>query len=193
LRSNGSVLVQNTGGSPQTLSVGAVNTNGSAITSGAITASGVVTGNGISSSSQVYATTVGSLYLRGADGNVHIDQGGATLYAATGNFTGNVTVQNSGSNVVPFTVNGVYEHIEHGSVTLSGITNNTGQSQAQTFTRAFNSAPIIIVGINTPTAGDVQQWHPAAQGATTTGFNLRIYNTSGSTGNCSAYWFAMGN
>jgi hypothetical protein len=117
----------------------------------------------------------------------------SVVQGATVQSTGNVTAQNSASNVCPFTVGGVYEHIEHGSVTLNSIGNGSSQNMAQTFTRAFNSAPIIIVGMNTPSSGDINNWHCAAQGASPTGFNVRVNNGSGSTGNCSVYWFAMGN
>ena len=170
-----------------------VNTQGNTISAGAVNASGAVTGAGISSSSQVYSTTTGSLYLRGADGNVHIDTGGGTLFASAGTFTGNVTVQNSGNNVVPFTVGGTYEHIEHGFVNFTSIGNNSGSSQTQTFTRAFNTTPIVIATIDTMTTGDIKDWHVAAQSRNNANFSLRIYNTSGSTGNCGACWFAMGN
>ena len=48
---------------------------------GGIWCAGVNASGTVSAGSQVFSTPGGSLYLRGADGNVHIDQGSAILYA----------------------------------------------------------------------------------------------------------------
>jgi hypothetical protein len=110
----------------------------------------------------------------------------------SGNATVGTTLQIQAGRYVPYTSGGVQEHFARGSVTLSGITNNTGQNLAQTFPIAFSGTPSVMIGIGTPTTGDVENWSVAAQFVSTTGFTIRAFNASGSTGNVNVYWLAMG-
>jgi H-type lectin domain-containing protein len=199
-----------------TLVAGATQLNGTLAVGGAVTFSSTLNASGSVTGSEFHANN-GNLYL----GSAHLfDAGGGslslggglnagsatlsgltvngtinasgTITAPTVNSSGNHSVQNNPNNVVPYTTGGTAEHIEHGRATVSGVGNGSSANLSQSFSRAFASNPIVLVAIDTPSSGDIQNWHVAAQGVSTTGFNIRVNNSSGSTGNCSVCWFAMG-
>lgn len=144
--------------------------------------------------------------------NTHrLNNCGQITFAGTANITGsgttvvannNLSVNGNGSFAGTLTINGLgvvttgsgsMAHVEYGHPSLNGVGANSPGSYGQTFARAFTTNPIVLVTVDTPTSGDIKDWHVAAQNVSTTGFNVRIFNTTGSGGNCTVHWLAIGN
>jgi hypothetical protein len=134
-------------------------------------------------------TSTGLLQVNGnatVNGTTHAQAMTCTTLAATGA----LTAQNGLG--VPTMAGGSQEHIEHGLATINGVGNNSGANQAVTFTKPFATNPVVIAALGTVTGGDIENWESAAQNISTTGFNARVYNSSGGTGNAQVYWLAIG-
>jgi hypothetical protein len=113
-----------------------------------------------------------------------------TLTCSGAASTGALTVNGLGVVTGP---DGTALHVERGHPSCNGVAGNSPGTYGQTFARAFAANPVVLVTVDTPTSGDIKDWHVAAQNVSTTGFNVRIYNTTGAGGNCTVHWLAIGN
>lgn len=78
-----------------------------------------------------------------------------------------------------------------GTIAISSINANSGADSAITFTPAFSSAPIVIVGMTSSQTALTGACSAYAMNVSTTGFTLRRQNNSTSARNLGAYWMAF--